>query len=188
MKRRFTPLKFCFEVCRNPGKASELVNGWGTPILIWILASIVFMWSAGGYYVASYSLIHGFVMMLGLSIISPIPMGLLWIYTWAVFFILSKLFERFGKKEAVGVDPKSLFKLIGICFSPLLLGGLINIIVALLFFRSPLGPTFIVAVASLAYFVYCIVKALQAGLKDWAYIAGFAYVIISLVLWFGIVV
>ena len=177
MNRVFALLNFCVEVCRNPGKVPEFAGGWGVPLTVWLLSGIFFFLPAG-FFLGSYYT-AGLVILLPLAILGPVLMAILWVYSWIVFYVLARAFK-------VQLEGEGLLKLVGICMSPLFLGGLLNILVALIFFRAPLAPNFIVMVASLGYFVYCVVKALQAELKDASYVVGFLYVLISLILWFTV--
>lgn len=175
MSRVFSFLKRIFEVCANPIRASELLNGWGAPALIVVLSGMLFFWPLA-FFIASYYT-AGLFMIVPLGILGIPLMALFWVYSWAVFYALTRAFDR-------SIEAKGLLKLVGICLAPVLLAGLVNIFVALMFFRSPLVPNFIVMLLSLGYFVYCVVKNLQAKLNSYAFVVGFLYVVISLALWF----
>ena len=177
VKRILALFRFCYEVAAKPERAQEFVNGLSIPLALWFLSGVVFFWPAG-FFLGSYSLYHGLVILIPISILGVMVMAGFWAYTWVLFFALSKFFG--------GVEAKGLFKLIGVCFSILFLGGLFNVLIALVMFRAPLLPNFIVVLLSLGYFVYAIVKNLQDGLEDGAYIVGLLYVLISFILWFAV--
>lgn len=177
MSRTISLIKFCVEVCRSPGGVPKLVDGWGAPMVIAALSGVVFLWPIA-FFLASYQA-EGLFLAVSLSIVGVPVMAAFWIYSGIVVFALSRLFSD-------KVDRVNLFKIVGICLSPLFLGGLINVLVAVMFFRSPLSPNFIVMLLSLAYFVYCVTKALEAELKDSAYVVGLLYTVITLILWFTV--
>ena len=130
-------LKMCIEVSLNPGKAAGFVSGWGTPVAIWLLSGVFFFWPIG-FAIGADSLHSALVMFAMLSLLGVPLMGFFWINGWMLSFWAQN--SPSTSQPIRNLDEKGLFKLVGICFSPVLIGVLLNLLAAIMSFGSPFAP------------------------------------------------